>query len=136
MHKITKIVLIFWTKFGFLALCVHAAACNDRPAREISAYFAVLSRSLGRHRNGVEYFLKCKYYSREGLFWGNAVCFQYVVVVFQGGIAWQSWLHLRRSPRSWAPSMNSLVHSDSNSPIVSNKSDLSIFDFLIFYWFK
>jgi hypothetical protein len=27
-------------------------------------------------------------------------------------------------------------HSDSNSPIVSNKSDLSIFDFLIFYWFK
>ena len=29
-----------------------------------------------------------------------------------------------------------LWHSDSNSPIVSNKSDLSIFDFLIFYWFK
>jgi hypothetical protein len=27
-------------------------------------------------------------------------------------------------------------HSDSNGPIVSNKSDLSIFDFQIFYWFK
>ena len=27
-------------------------------------------------------------------------------------------------------------HSDSNGPIVSNKSDLSTFDFLSFYWFK
>ena len=27
-------------------------------------------------------------------------------------------------------------HTDSNGPIVSNKSDLSIFDFLIFDWFK
>ena len=28
------------------------------------------------------------------------------------------------------------MHTDSNGPIVSNKSDLSIFDFLIFDWFK
>ena len=28
------------------------------------------------------------------------------------------------------------MHSDSDGPIASNKSDLSIFDFLIFYWFK
>ena len=30
-------------------------------------------------------------------------------------------------------SYNQARHSDSNSPIVSNISDLSIFDFLIFY---
>ena len=41
-------------------------------------------------------------------------------------------VHSARATYSLTP----MGHTDSNGPIVSNKSDLSIFDFLIFYWFK
>ena len=40
-------------------------------------------------------------------------------------------LYLRMYKQFWHT-----PHSDSDGPIVSNKSDLSIFDFLNFYWFK
>ena len=41
-------------------------------------------------------------------------------------------VHSARATYSLTP----MGHTDSNGPIVSNKSDLSIFDFLIFDWFK